>query len=87
MGDAKTIKTTPVFLERSLGANFIWVVWAVKPGAVRLIAICSTEEIADRYAANLPPGLSEFRSWKERAPIDHSFGFADSIHARLKRKL
>lgn len=81
------LKMTPVMMERSLGANFIWVVWAVKPGEVRLIAICSTEAIADRYAAHLPPGLSGFRSWKERAPIDHSFGFADSLHARIQGKM
>lgn len=77
----------PVWMERSVGCCFAWLVWAVKPGAVRLIAICSTEAIADRYASNLPPGLSEFKSWKERAPIDHSFGFADSMHARVQGKI
>lgn len=71
-------------LEASAGANFLWVVWAVKPESVRLIAICSDEEQADRYANNLPPGLSDYRGWTERAPIDHGFGYADSIHARLK---
>lgn len=80
-------KGSAVWLERSMGVNFVWVVWAVKPGECRLIAICSDEEKADRYAANLPPGLSDFRSWKERAPIDHAFGFADSMHARVQRKL
>lgn len=77
----------PVYMERSMGASFAWLVWAVKPGAVRLIAICSTEARADQYAANLPPGLSDFKSWKERAPVDHSFGFADSMHARVQGKI
>lgn len=81
------VHKTFVALERSVGVNFVWVVWAVKPGAVRLIAICSDEAKADRYAENLPPGLTDFRSWKERAPIDHSFGFADSMHARVQGKL
>lgn len=80
-------RKTPVMLEYSVGANFIWVVWAVKPGEVRLIAICSDEATADRYASHLPPGLAGFRSWKEQAPLDHSFGFADSIHARVQGRL
>lgn len=84
MGESKR---SPIWLEYSVGAHFVWVVWAVKPGAVRLIAICSDEEKADRYAAHLPPGLSDFKAWKERAPIDHSFGFADSLHARVQGKL
>lgn len=85
--EAATIRKTPVLLEYFVGANFVWVVWAVKPGNVRLIAICSDEAKADRYAANLPPGLSDWKSWKERAPIDHSFGFADSLHARVLGKI
>lgn len=85
--DKQPLRFTPVMLERSVGANFVWVVWAVKPGSVRLIAICSDEAKADRYAATLPPGLRDYRSWKERAPIDHSFGFADSLHALVKGAL
>lgn len=81
---SEPMRKTPLMLEYSMGANFIWVVWAVKSDAVRLLAICSDEEKADRYATNLPPGLSDFKGWKERTPIDHGFGFADSIHARIK---
>lgn len=83
----QAVRMTPVMLERSVGANFIWLVWAVKPGACRLIAVCSDEKTADRYADNLPPGLADFKSWKERAPIDHSFGFADSMHARVQGRV
>jgi hypothetical protein len=78
------LRKTVVLLEYSVGANFVWLVWAVKPGQCRLIAVCSDEAKADRYAANLPPGLGDFKSWKERAPLDHSFGFADSLHARVQ---
>lgn len=76
----------PVWLERSMGADFLWLVWAIKPGDCRLMAVCSDETTADRYMT-LPPGLSEFKAWKERAPIDHGFGFADSMHARVQGKL
>lgn len=84
---AGDVKMTPVLLEQSVGTNFVWLVWAVNPETVRLIAVCSDEKTADCYATSLPPGLEGFRAWKERAPIDHSFGFADSMHARVLGKI
>jgi hypothetical protein len=77
-------------LEYSQGAHFAWVVWALKPGVAHLAAICTTEKKANRYMEQLPEhgGLSYRGSkmWKERVPLNHAFGWKDSVAALLSGK-
>lgn len=74
-------------LEYSQGAHFVWIVWALKPGVAHVAAICTTEKHADRYMDTLPDngGLSYRGSkmWKERVPLDHAFGWKDSVAAMV----
>jgi hypothetical protein len=80
--------STPVMLESSAGANFVWIVWALSPGDARMGAICSTEAIADKYIHHLSavPSLTGFMIVKEHVVIDHAFGYHDSLHVRVQRR-
>lgn len=59
------------------GIFWCWVVWAFKVGDIQLAAICTTEEIANRYVANITSEYPEHRLYAERAPLDHLFGGSD----------
>lgn len=65
-----------------------WIVWAVTPEAATLVAICSREDITERYrplVEQVHPGAT-FHA--EQAPVDHVFGAADlrSLKYRAARK-
>ncbi len=58
----------------------VWVVWAVSgTGAHQpiLVAICSTEEVADRYRPAVEQNFEGARFHAEEAPVDHLFGAVD----------
>lgn len=64
-------------LEYSVGAYFVWLVWALKPHEPQIVCICSSEAKADsrvEHMARLYPGA---RMTKERVPLDHAFGGRD----------
>lgn len=54
-----------------------WVVWAMKPGDLRLVAVCSSQEIADRYVEQAVSLFPDHRLAAENAPVDHLFGGSD----------
>lgn len=75
--DEKPYPLRSVALETSVGASFVYLVWALKPNEPRIIAICTSAEKAGKYADNLPRSMVGLKTYVERAPLDHSFGFKD----------
>lgn len=54
-----------------------WIVWAVSGESATLVAICSREEVTERYrplVEQIHPGAAFH---VEKAPVDHVFGAAD----------
>lgn len=54
-----------------------WIVWAVSNETATLVAICSREDVTERYrplVEQVHPGAI-FHA--EKAPVDHVFGAAD----------
>lgn len=82
-------RARPLWLEYSFGAHFVWLVWAIKPGVAHLAAVCTTEEKADKYMTTLPTGGGlSYRGctmWKEKRPLDHAFGWRDSVAAMVTK--
>ncbi|UTC28271.1 hypothetical protein GURKE_02400 [Brevundimonas phage vB_BpoS-Gurke] len=69
----------------------VWLIWAFKADAsgreIRLAAVCTQEAIADRYLVSLPTIYPGYRLGKEKAPLDHAFGFNDGYQALLLGKM
>jgi hypothetical protein len=62
------------------GEPRVWVVWAVSTDGSHqpmLVAICSSEERAERYRPAIAPNFNGARFHTEPAPVDHLFGEAD----------
>jgi len=71
------MRLNTIALEYSVGAYFVWLVWALKPHEPKIVCICSSEAKADsrlHHMARLYPGA---RMVKERVPLDHAFGSRD----------
>lgn len=69
--------TDTVVLPVVDGIPRCWVVWAMKPGDLRLVAICTSTELADRYVEEAGALFPEHRLAAENAPVDHLFGGSD----------
>jgi len=69
--------TDPVVLPVVDGIPRCWVVWAMKLGDLRLVEICSSEDLADRYVEEAVALLPEHRLAAENASVDHLFGGTD----------
>ncbi len=54
-----------------------WVVWAMKPGDLRLVAICTSRKMADGYVEQAASLFPDYRLAAEDAPVDHLFGGSD----------
>lgn len=62
------------------GDPCVWVVWAVSGKGEHepiLVAICSSEETADRYRPAVEQNFVGARFHAEQAPVDHLFGAVD----------
>lgn len=62
------------------GEPCVWVVWAVSSDGSHqpiLVAICSTEERAERYRPAIAPNFKGARFHAEQANVDHLFGEVD----------
>lgn len=55
----------------------VWIVWALAPGDLRVVAICTTASIARRYHSDAAPLFPNHRLAVEIAPLDHIFGASD----------
>ena len=67
--------------------EWCWIVWAMKPGEAnpRVLAICTTEELAKSYETAC--ASPDHRTAVEKAPLDHVFGAADTRSVAFRASL
>lgn len=66
------------------GDAYVRLVWALRPGKPQIVAVCSSDETAERYRPAVERQHPGAVFHVERVPLDHHFGARD-IQSALYR--
>jgi len=59
------------------GDIYVRLVWALRPNRPQIVAVCSSDEIAERYRPAVERNHPGAVFHVERVPLDHHFGAKD----------